>query len=127
MAVGIIFILLLPPKVGNGRPLIGFGKFNYFTAREEYILVRRVLLDDPAKTDSHISISRREVWQTAKNPRIWIHLLITLTATISVNAVNTYSPSIIKSLGWTSVQANALNSVGSFIAAIIIVILGFIA
>jgi hypothetical protein len=88
--------------------------------------VRRVLLDDPAKTNSYISITGRDIWNTVKDPRILVHLLITMEATVSVNAVQTYSPSIIKSLGYTAVQANALNSVGNFIAAIIVVTLGYV-
>ncbi|GAD96777.1 conserved hypothetical protein [Paecilomyces variotii No. 5] len=127
IGIGIIFILLLPPRVGNPKPLIGFGRWSYFTPREQYILVRRVLLDDPAKTTSELSITGRDVWKTVRDPRILVHVLITLSSTISVQAVQTYAPSIIKSLGFTSVKANALFSVGNFIAAAMAVILGFLA
>ncbi|KAL1964854.1 hypothetical protein VTN77DRAFT_6356 [Rasamsonia byssochlamydoides] len=127
VGIGIIFILFLPPSVGNGKPLISCGKWSYFTPHEQYILVRRVLLDDPAKTTSQVSISGRDVWQTVRNPRILVHVLITLTSMISVTAVQTYAPSIIKSLGFTPVQANALFSVGNFAAAVISVLLGFLA
>lgn len=127
MAIGIIFILFLPPSVSNGSPLIARGKWSYFNQRERYILVRRVLLDDPAKSNGQLHISGSEVWKTVKNPRILIHVLISLTATISVNAVQTYSPSIIKSLGFTAVKSNALFAVGNFIACILAVTLGFIA
>ncbi|KAI6080910.1 MFS general substrate transporter [Hypoxylon rubiginosum] len=126
IGVGIIFILLLPPSVGNGSPLISFGRWSYFSRRESYIMVRRVLLDDPAKTTNHLRISRSDVWTTVKNPRILMHILITLTGTISVNAINTYGPSVIKSLGYGTVRANAMASVGAFISAILIVILGWL-
>lgn len=89
-------------------------------------MVRRVLLDDPAKTTNHLRISRSDVWTTVKNPRILMHILITLTGTISVNAINTYGPSVIKSLGYGTVRANAMASVGAFISAILIVILGWL-
>lgn len=127
IGIGILFILFLPPSVRNPRPLIGFGRWSYFNSREQYILVRRVLLDDPAKTTSELKISGRDVWHTVRDPRILVHLLITLTSTISVQAVQTYSPSIIKSLGFSTVKANALFSVGNFVAAVNVVLLGFLA
>ncbi|KAI1391885.1 MFS general substrate transporter [Hypoxylon trugodes] len=126
IGVGIIFILFLPPKVGNGSPFISFGRWSYFNRRESYILVRRVLLDDPAKTTNHLRISGSDVWETVKNPRILVHIVITLTSTIPVNAINTYGPSVIKSLGYGTVRANAMASVGAFIAAIMTVLLAWV-
>ncbi|KAI0850814.1 MFS general substrate transporter [Daldinia vernicosa] len=126
IGIGIIFILFLPPSVGNGSPLISFGRWSYFNRRESYILVRRVLLDDPAKTTNHLRISGNDIWTTVKNPRILFHIVITTTSTIPVNAINTYGPSVIKSLGYGTVRANAMASVGSFIAAIMTVFLGWV-
>ncbi|KAH8663977.1 major facilitator superfamily domain-containing protein [Xylariales sp. PMI_506] len=127
IGIGIIFLLFLPPRVGDGSPLISFGKWSYFTPRESYIMVRRVLLDDPAKTMNNMHISGHDVWTTVKNPRILGHVLITLTATISVNAINTYGPSVIKSLGYQTVQANAMSSVGGFMAVVMVILLGWLA
>lgn len=126
IGIGILFILFLPPSVGNGSPLISFGKWSYFNRRESYILVRRVLLDDPAKTTNHLRISGSDVLTTVKNPRILLHIIITITSTIPVNAINTYGPSVIKSLGYDTVRANAMASVGAFIAAVVTVLLGWV-
>ncbi|KAJ9141733.1 MFS general substrate transporter [Pleurostoma richardsiae] len=126
VGIGIIFGLLLPPRVGNGSPFISFGRWSYFNRRESYILVRRVLLDDPAKTTNHLRITGQDVWTTVKNPRILLHCLITLTATIPVNAINTYGPSVIKSLGFHTVRANAMASVGAFISVVVVIILGWL-
>lgn len=126
VGIGIIFLLFLPPRVGDGRPLISMGRWSYFDSRESYILVRRVLLDDPAKTTNHLHISGRDVARTARNPRILMHTLITLTATVPVNAINTYGPSVIKSFGYTAVHANALASVGPFIAVVMVLVLGWL-
>ncbi|KAI0108004.1 MFS general substrate transporter [Hypoxylon sp. NC0597] len=126
IGIGIIFILFLPPKVGNGSPLISFGRWSYFNRRESYILVRRVILDDPAKTTNHLRISGSDVWTTVRNPRILMHIVITITSTIPVNAINTYGPSVIKSLGYGTVRANAMASVGSFIAAAVTVLLAWV-
>ncbi|KAI8962601.1 MFS general substrate transporter [Daldinia sp. FL1419] len=126
IGIGVIFILFLPPSVGNGSPLISFGRWSYFNRRESYILVRRVLLDDPAKTTNHLRISGSDIWTTVKNPRILLHIVITITATVPVNAINTYGPSVIKNLGYGTVRANAMASVGAFIAAIMTVLLGWV-
>ncbi|CAJ2504093.1 Uu.00g114870.m01.CDS01 [Anthostomella pinea] len=126
VGVGLIFMLFLPPSVGNGSPLISFGRWSYFTPRESYIVARRVLLDDPTKTSGHLRITGSDVWETVKNPRIMLHILITTTATIPVNAINTYGPSVIKSLGYSTVRANAMASVGSFIAVVVVLILGWL-
>jgi predicted MFS family arabinose efflux permease len=84
-----------------------------------------VLLDDPAKTTNNLRITAQDVLSTVKNPRILMHLLITLTATVSVNAINTYGPSVIKSLGYETVKANAMASVGGFMAVVMVVLLGW--
>lgn len=124
IGIGVAFALLLPPRVDDGRPVVSFRKWSYFDQRESYILVRRVLLDDPAKTTNHLHISLRDITSTCKNPRVLVHILITLTATIPITAINTYGPSVIKSFGFTTVRANAMASVGPFIAVVMVLILG---
>ncbi|OJJ46985.1 hypothetical protein ASPZODRAFT_141755 [Penicilliopsis zonata CBS 506.65] len=126
VGVGLIFMLFLPQSVSNSSPLISGGKWSYFSSREHYILVRRTLLDDPAKSKGQVRISRRDITSTLSNPRILLHVFITLACTISVSAVQTYAPSIVKSIGFGAVQANALVSVGSYIAAIVVLVLGWI-
>ncbi|KAI1483471.1 putative allantoate permease [Daldinia eschscholtzii] len=125
IGIGFIFILLLPPSVGNGSPLISFGRWSYFNKRESYILVRRVLLDDPAKATNNLRISGGDVWVIITNPRILLHMIITTTAMIPMYAINTYGPSVIKSLGYDTVKANAMASVGGFIGMIVTVFLGW--
>ncbi|KAH8881826.1 MFS general substrate transporter [Thozetella sp. PMI_491] len=126
IGIGIIFGLLLPPRVGNGSPFVSFGRWSYFTRRESYVLVRRVLLDDPTKKTNQLRITGSDVWATVTNPRILVHALITLTGTIPVNAINTYGPSVIKSLGYETARANAMASVGAFTAVVVVVLLGFL-
>lgn len=127
IAIGLLFMLLLPPRVGDGRPLLTRmvgSKWSYFTERESYILVRRVLLDDPAKTTNNLHIAAKDVARTTRNPRILVHTLITLTSTIPVNAIGTYGPSVIKSFGYSTVKANAMASVGAFVAVVMVLVLG---
>ncbi|KAK7747414.1 hypothetical protein SLS53_001669 [Cytospora paraplurivora] len=127
IGIGLLFLLLLPPRAGDSRPLISLGRWSYFDRRESYILVRRVQLDDPAKTAAHRRISASDVRRTVGNPRFIMHALITMTATASIGGINTYSPSVIKSFGYGTVRANAMASVGTFISAVMLILLGWLA
>lgn len=87
-----------------------------------------MLLDDPAKLNgTKIHISGRDVWDTVKDARILMHVLISISATIPVNAINTYGPSVIKSLGFDAVRSNAMASVGQFVAVALVLVLGWAA
>ncbi|KAI5921860.1 MFS general substrate transporter [Camillea tinctor] len=128
VTIGVIFLLFLPPAVGNGRPLISFGRWSYFTSRESHILSRRVLLDDPAKAHGdRVRISGADILETVRNPRVLLHVVITLTSAIPSISINTYAPSVIKSLGYGAVRANAMASVGCFVSVVLVVALGRLA
>lgn len=107
--------------------MISGNRWSYFNEREKHIAVTRVLLDDPAKAKGQIEITGTDILSTMKQPRIWIHVLICLTSNIPVNSLQTYAPSIIKSLGFSKVAANALTSVPLFIAMLMVLTLSKIA
>ncbi|KAJ6028790.1 hypothetical protein N7540_004366 [Penicillium herquei] len=123
--IGIVFTLLVPPKAGDGRPLISMGRWSYFTERESQIIVNRVLLDDPRKARGQIQISRSDIWKTVKQPRIWQHVMLTLVSMSGFQGLTQYSPSMIKSIGFSAVKANALASVGVYCGIIWLTILAF--
>lgn len=111
LVIGVIFTLLVPPSAGDGRPLISFGRWSYFTERESHIIRNRVLLDDPRKARGHIQISRSDIWQTLKQPRIMQHVFLTLVAMSGFQGLTQYTPTLIKSMGFSSIRANVLASV----------------
>ncbi|KKY25730.1 putative mfs transporter [Phaeomoniella chlamydospora] len=119
--VGIVFVLFIPPAVGNGKPLISGGRWSYYTERETYIMRQRVLLDDPLKARGGIKITGGDILDTLKQKRIWLHVLITLTGMSAVQALTTYTPSIIKSLGYDTVKANAMASVPLFCSLVLLI------
>ncbi|KAJ5640925.1 hypothetical protein N7528_000550 [Penicillium herquei] len=123
--IGIVFTLLVPPKAGDGRALIGMGRWSYFNERESEIIVNRVLLDDPRKARGHIQITRSDIWETVKQPRIWQHVLLTLVSMSAFQGLTQYSPSMIKSIGFSAVEANALASVGVYCGIVWLTILAF--
>jgi len=58
------------------------------------------------------------ILETFADWRIYGHLVAGLLSMVMIAPMNTYAPSIIKSLGFTSLQANGLNAVGSICALI---------
>jgi MFS family permease len=108
---GVVFTLFLPPRVGNGSPLVSLGRWSYFSERESHIIRNRVLYDDPRKAKGHIKITGSDIWNTICQPRTLQHVFITLVAMSAFQGLTQYTPSIVKSFGFTAVHANALASV----------------
>lgn len=126
LGIGVIFILLVPPKAGDGRPLVSAGRWSYFTPRESHIAIQRVLLDDPTKYAGHIKITARDIWNTVRQPRIIQHFFITLVAMSGFQGLTQYTPSMIKSFGFSAVRANALASVPVYCGMFWILILSYL-
>lgn len=57
--------------------------------------------------------------------RLYGHLVAAMLSMVMIAPMNTYAPSIIKALGFTKLQANGLNSVGSVCALTLSVSLAF--
>ncbi|KAK0108459.1 hypothetical protein ONS95_003262 [Cadophora gregata] len=123
--IAFLFILFVPPSAGDGHALITLGKFNYFTERESHIIKNRVLLDDPQKARGKIRISAHDLISVFKQPRVWVHVFITMLPISAVQGLGTYTPSIIKSLGFGTVKANAMSSVGIYCAIVFVAILSY--
>lgn len=97
-----------------------------FSPREGTILVTRVIRDDPTKGYGHGKpLLPSHIVETFTDWRLYGHLVAALLSMVMISPMNTYAPSIIKSLGFTSLQANGLNSVGSACALIWSVSLAF--
>ncbi|PLB51365.1 putative MFS transporter [Aspergillus steynii IBT 23096] len=127
---GIVFVLLVPRHAGDGKPLLSRltgGRWSYFTERESQIIRQRVLLDDPLKTQGHVKITGRNIWDTVRQPRIIQHFFITLLAICTLQGLGTYVPSMIKGFGFSAVQANALSSVSVYCGMILLLALSFAA
>lgn len=123
--LGIVAYLYLPHNAA--KPKSFFGKsFNVFTDREAAIIVTRVIRNDPTKALRYGKpVLLTHIIQTFTDWRIYGHLAAALLSMVMIAPMNTYAPSIIKSLGFTSLQANGLNSVGSVCALVWSVSLAF--
>ncbi|GAB7335704.1 hypothetical protein MBLNU13_g08007t3 [Cladosporium sp. NU13] len=101
-------------------PKVFFGKsIKIFNRDEAMIIVDRVTRDDPSKADTHKRrVLPSHMFETFADWRIYGHLVAGLLSMVMIAPMNTYAPSIIKSLGFTSLQANGLNAVGSVCALV---------
>ncbi|KAJ3459683.1 hypothetical protein MRS44_015756 [Fusarium solani] len=123
--LGVMAYLYFPHSAA--KPKSFFGKsFNIFTEREASILVTRVIRNDPTKALRYGKpVLPSHILETFMDWRLYGHLVAALLSMVMISPMNTYAPSIIKSLGFTSLQANGLNSVGSACALIWSVSLAF--
>ncbi|KAJ5933972.1 hypothetical protein N7454_006301 [Penicillium verhagenii] len=110
--IAIVFTLLVPPLPGM---------------RESHIIRNRVLLDDPLKAKGHIQITKSDIWKTVKQPRILQHAFLTLVGMSAVQGLGQYTPTMIKSLGFNAIKANALTSVPVYCSIIFLTVLAFAA
>ncbi|RDW63809.1 hypothetical protein BP6252_11354 [Coleophoma cylindrospora] len=125
ISAAVVFCLFLPPAIGNGKPLISMGSWSYFTERESHIMINRVVLDDPSKTEKKIRITAKDIFDTLRQPKLYLHVAITMISTAATHGLTIYTPSLIKSFGFTTTEANALNSVWAYGAMILNGVLAF--
>ncbi|KAJ5737910.1 vitamin H transporter [Penicillium malachiteum] len=123
--LGIAAYLYFPHNAARPKDL--FGKsFSPFTSREASVLVTRIIDNDPTKALRYgKALLPFHILQTFGDWRLYGHLVAALLSMVMISPINTYAPSIIESLGFTSLQANGLNSVGSIGALIWSVSLAF--
>lgn len=123
--LGVVMYFYLPHSAAT--PKVFFGKsYNIFTPRESSILITRVIKDDPTKGLRYGKpVLPAHILETFADWRLYGHLVGAFLSMIMISPMNTYAPSIIKSLGFTRLQANGLNSVGSACALVFSVSLAF--
>jgi hypothetical protein len=115
--LGCVAYIYLPHNAAT--PKIFFGRSISIFGDEATIILDRVIRDDPSKADTHKRpVLTSHILETFADWRIYGHLVAGLLSMVMISPMNTYAPSIIKSLGFTSLQANGLNAVGSVCALI---------
>ena len=114
MGCGFIFGFFLPDSFRNPHSTFA-PKWQIFTDREIYILQTRVLRDDPAKGRKKRRIGLPAFRKAFSSWRLWVHFLITLCNNGPQRGFDTYAPSLVKEMGYGSLTANAMASVGLFV------------
>jgi hypothetical protein len=85
-----------------------------------------VIRNDPTKASSYGKpVLPSHIVATFADWRLYGHLVSAFLSMVMIQPMNTYAPSIIKSLGFSGLQANGLNSVGSVGALVFSVTLAY--
>ncbi|KAL2867752.1 MFS general substrate transporter [Aspergillus lucknowensis] len=123
--LGVAAYLYLPHNAAKPKSFFG-RSFSLFSPREASIIVTRVVRNDPTKALRYGKpVLPAHILATFTDWRLYGHLVAALLSMIMISPMNTYAPSIIQSLGFSNLQANGLNSVGSVCALVFSVSLAF--
>ncbi|EQB56921.1 putative transporter [Colletotrichum gloeosporioides] len=122
--VGICFLVFFPNQVSNPVSLAGL---RYFSEREAEILYKRVMLDDPSKAHPKKSVSWPELREALTNWKLIPHVIFTIAALSPSSTLSSYAPSLVASMGYDRLQANAMVSIGAWILIPVNLFWGWIA
>ncbi|CAO3585889.1 unnamed protein product [Absidia cylindrospora] len=106
-AIGLIAFLYLPSSPDNTSGLLR-GTHGWFTKREQYIAVARILRDDTIKEHQNKPLTWMDVKLTVTDTNLYIHLLITFVGMMPDVSMKTYLPTLIHSLDFPVTLANLL-------------------
>ena len=107
VGIGVIWLFFLPDRPTS--PIL-FPRWKMFNPRQIHILASRVIVYDAQKSaSSRVHIGFRDTLHVLGNWRLWQHVMITFIGMMPGQAISLYFPSIIQSLGFTKLKANALS------------------
>ncbi|KAM0745723.1 MFS general substrate transporter [Meredithblackwellia eburnea MCA 4105] len=120
-ALAIFAFFALPFAPAQSRRGRGF-----FTKREMEVVAARTLQDDPAKASSGApAVTLKDIIDTFKTWQIYGHCASAFLSSVMITPMNTYAPSLVKSLGFAGYSANGLQAPGSALALIVSVLLAW--
>ncbi|KAI0916391.1 hypothetical protein AcV5_003347, partial [Taiwanofungus camphoratus] len=116
LAIGIIALFYLPPSPTQTASVFR-GKDGWFTAREETILVTRVLRDDPTKSDMHNRqiITWPKFWRSLTDYDMTPLYILGLMVFITLSTVKNYFTLTLKGLGFSTFDTNLLTIPANFV------------
>ncbi|KAH7071064.1 major facilitator superfamily domain-containing protein [Paraphoma chrysanthemicola] len=127
MIVAIVLLFLLPGSPDQPRPLLSPGLIR-FKDQDRQALQQRLLVDDSDRTPGSqgLHIPPSLVWKTVKHYRRWASFVSTFAVFSTWSSLTTYTPTIIMALGFSRTEANALASVGGFLALGVVFFFGWL-
>ena len=107
--IGLISFLYLPPSPTQTKSRFR-GKEGWFSEREEYIMVNRVIRDDPSKGDMHNrqALSPKALWRSLSDYDMWPIYLLGLSWLIPNNPMTQYLTLQLKAAGFDTFETNLL-------------------
>lgn len=127
LVIGLLSWGLMPPGPCQTRNWFR-GKDGWFSEREEYILVNRLLRDDPSKGDmnNRQAVGPVLLFKAIKDWEMWPLYLIGLTAYIPPSPIKTYLSLILRNLGFSVFDSNLLVMPGEFLFAVNLLIISWV-
>ncbi|KAF4970676.1 hypothetical protein FSARC_2307 [Fusarium sarcochroum] len=127
LIVGIFSWVLMPPGPCQTKNWFR-GKNGWFNEREEYIMVNRLLRDDPSKGDmnNREAVNLSKLWKAIKDWEQWPLYIIGLMVYIPPSPFNTYLSYILRQIGFSVFQANLLAIPSQFLYAVNLLIITWV-
>ncbi|KAL1901221.1 hypothetical protein Cpir12675_000587 [Ceratocystis pirilliformis] len=127
IVIGLLSIGLMPAGPCQTSGWLRGAK-GWFTEREEYIMVNRLLRDDPSKGDmnNRQGVGLALLWKVLKDWEMWPLYLIGLTSYIPPSPPNTYLSYILRQLGFNTFKANLLAIPSQFLFAIQLLVISWV-
>ncbi|RDW83275.1 hypothetical protein BP5796_04766 [Coleophoma crateriformis] len=109
LAVGLASFVLMPPSPTQTASTLR-GNKGWFTAREETIIINRVIHEDQTKSGMHNRQSNtpKLLWQSLCDYDLWPLYLLRLTFQTPITTVNQYLTLNLKRFGFGTFQTNLL-------------------
>ncbi|TVY19781.1 putative transporter [Lachnellula arida] len=109
LVVGASAFVLMPPSPTQTASRLR-GKKGWFTAREETIIINRVIREDPTKSGMHNRqpITPKLLWKSMCDFDLWPLYIIGLTFEIPETPPNQYLTMTLKGLGFGTFKTNLL-------------------
>ncbi|PYI00358.1 putative MFS transporter [Aspergillus sclerotiicarbonarius CBS 121057] len=118
LVIGVFSFLFLVP--GPTQTATWWNPRGYFTAREETIIVTRVLRDDPSKGDMHNrqALTLGMLWQSLRDYDLWPIYIIGMLFEIPTAPPKSYLSLSLKAIGFSTFQTTLLGIPVTVFAAI---------
>ncbi|KAH6645227.1 major facilitator superfamily domain-containing protein [Truncatella angustata] len=125
--VSFLLAMLLPGSPENPRPLLTPGVIRFSKSHSEILKFRLEDGGDEKRNGAQgLRIPLKIVWKTISEYRRWPHFVSTFAVFSCWSPLTTYMPSIMVSLGFDPIPANALAAVGAFMALGVVLMFAYI-
>ncbi|KAK3350569.1 major facilitator superfamily domain-containing protein [Neurospora tetraspora] len=126
LVVGLFAFVLMPPGPCQTKSWFR-GRNGWFSEREEYIMVNRLLRDDPSKGDmnNREGVSAKGLLKAIKEWEMWPLYIVGVCAYIPPGPPGNYLSLILRTHGFSVFQANLLTIPAYFLFACNLVILSY--